>query len=136
MSAAAMIELLDESDISGTGTSAMVLSLPPHLPEEYFENLVAEKRAASTIITANGLSMFRVIWQWTANKCISVLLALAVAPPDKANFLCLCRGMDVLAAREKASAILFSTGRRALVTQTMTWGASPFQIWMRKDYAV
>lgn len=127
-----MVNLVDESDITGTGATLCVLGLCHTLPPNYYETLVAEKGAISTQIRNGDKPLFRLIWQKVAGSQISLLLVQSL---DGCNDIRLLGcGLDMLAKTEKAAVILFSTARHALIEQCRTWGAEPFQVWLKKEY--
>jgi hypothetical protein len=128
-----IVDLVDESDITGTGTTLCVLGQSHELPENYFEKLVSEKRVKSVRVTKDEKPLFRIIYQMVASSQVSVLLVQALQS-GSANILLLGRALDKIAERERARVLIFSTARHALIEQAREWGAVPFQVWMKKTY--
>jgi len=127
-----MITLLSESEIlsvTGIAANGAHMGIPPN----YYENAVREHRAKSTVIQASSRPVYRVIWERVFGNQISVLMVQSLS--DDNNSLFLGQGLDALAKLENATAVLFSTARKSLITQCQTWGAEVFQVWLKKTYA-
>lgn len=130
-----LVTLVDETDITGSGATLCVLGLSHSFPADYFETLVSEKRANCVKVLENENPLFRIIFQKVADTTLSILLAQALRS-DSADIRKLGFALDKLSAREKCSAVIFSTARHALIEQAREWGAIPFQVWMKKQYTV
>ena len=128
-----MIQLVPESDITGSGATLCVLGLSHTLPENYFETLISEKRAKSVRVMEYEKSLFRIIYQVVAGSQVSILLAQALQA-GSADIRKLGLALDKIAKLENAVTVIFSTARHALIEQARAWGAEPFQVWMKKQY--
>lgn len=127
-----MVELLPEKDIDGSGTTLCVLGLAHEFPQDYFEKLVKTGRVNSTVIKVDGQPFYRVIWEILAGPQVSVLLAQALGKPDVRY---LGKGLDAIVKSVGGTSLIFSTNRNGLIAQAKTWGAEPFQVWLKKSYA-
>ena len=129
-----LVALLPEADISGTEITAAVAGLVHQLPPNHYEKLVADGVAKSTVIQFAGYACYRVVWQSIVQGTqLSVLVAQQLGSFSDSRVL--GAGLDKLAESMKATAIIFTTARRALIEQCQTWGAYPVQVLMKKDYA-
>jgi hypothetical protein len=129
----ALIALLPETDIAGSGLTALLMGGAFKLTPDFYENLIASGAAKSAVIQADGRPVYRVIWEKLVTGEISILAAQALTADTDVNFL--GAGLDALAALEKTPAILFCTARRGLVQQVESWGAKPVSLWFKKSYA-
>lgn len=131
----ALVELLPETEIWNSGATLAVEGLCHNLPPNHYEKLVAENRAASVLLRAGDVPLYRLIWQKISGGTqIWILLAQALRD-EISDIRFLGRGIDLLAKDQGVSAVLFSTARKALIEQARTWGATPFQIFLKKEYA-
>lgn len=131
-----LVELVPETDITGSGATLCVLGLCHTLPAKYYENLVYEKKAQSTLVVIGPqkIPCYRIIWEMLAGRQLSILLLQSLTP-EKPDIRFVGTALDKLAVTQKAACILFSTARKALIAQASTWGANPFQVWLKKEYA-
>lgn len=126
-----LLELLPETEISGASES--VFGGAYEVPVGYYEDCVKRGTSKATLVNFDGLPVYRIIWQKVFGSQISILLLQALKNPADINLAGMA--LDALAASEKATAVIFSTGRKALYAQARTWGAEPKQVVMVKKYA-
>ena len=127
------MELFDESNIDDSGATLAVYGMAHAMPDKYYEDIVREKRAFSTLVKVAGKPVYRIIWQIYAQSHLSILLAQSLHGIDDIRLLGLA--IDKLAIAQKAVDVIFSTSRKALIKQAAAgWGAKPFQLWLKKEY--
>jgi len=125
-----MISLVGEDAISGVTPIMGNLS---EMPENFLEELVAQRQAFSTIVNYDGKPVYRIIWQLCMNNVqMHVVFAHQIA--KKANISWLLCAADKLAVAHKVKKFSFVTSRKALVGLTRQWGAKVTNVELEKSY--
>ncbi|MDE2020065.1 MAG: hypothetical protein KGJ13_07005 [Patescibacteria group bacterium] len=131
----AAISLLAEKEIAGVTTIYRDF-LPAECGGDYYEKLVSEGRAVSTVVQFHGVPVYRVIWEILRNLNEMHILLVHQIKNDFADIQVLGTAVDKLAEMEKISAVVMTECRAAMVEQVKNWGAEIIGVKMRKKYAV